>query len=649
MARKLIFLVFIFVSNHSYGSTRVLDQRITIEIKSTPIKRILVAIEETAGVVFSYNPDLVDENRIVSLTIKNQTIEYGLTLIFNKNIRFKELGNHIILLRNEDADELKSRKKIFSSILFKGTVKDSRSGQPIYNASIYEVDSRTATVTNEQGFYQFSIPNGTSIRSLYIRKKGYRESVLVLNLAGDSIISSTVFLDPLYDTIAKIAQRSVQPIYLPIEERALSGGLVSHDTYVHTENLPEINEIRMAQVSLVPSVSVGSNLSTNGLITNNFSLNILAGYSNGTAGVEVGGLLNMDKGVVSGVQVAGLVNLVGGNVKGVQVGGIANSVRGELKGVQLGGITNLNGGNFTGVQLAGIGNLAHKDFTGVQASGISSITIGKLDGLQMSGIFSAARCGFYGLQLSGISSLADSLSIGFQFSGIHNMSLGTLYGGQVAGISNFVLHGKTGLQLAGIVNVTDVNKGIQCAGILNVANKNNGLQIGLVNFSRESSGFTLGLFNYVKKGFHKTEVSVNETFPLNIIFKSGVRYLYNAYYLSVLPGPTPIYGAGFGLGSNLTLHQKWSLSMDLSAQLVFENNFESFEFSSLYKFSTTVDFSVAKWLTVFAGPSLNFNLISFSDSEGNYSSAIGQHAFFTQNLSQSSSKMWLGGNVGLRF
>lgn len=641
-----LFLVF---ASFSWGKSGILGRIITVDIKSTPVKTILTVIEQRADVQFSYNPDLIEENRIVSLRVQKKTIAFGLSLIFNKTVRFKEVGNHIILLRNEDAQVVKERKKSDQNITFKGNITDKRTGQPVADVSIYDVDARNAAVSDPAGNYSLTIPTAEVVRSLYIRKKGYKEYVFVVDASSKSQITKNIALEPDPQEIEKLATTETQRIYMPIEERALSGGLVSYDTYVHAENLEEIEESRMAQISLVPSVSIGSNLSTNGLITNNFSLNLLAGYSSGVNGAEIGGITNLVNGDVRWFQAAGIFNLVGGTFSGFQTSGIANSVRGDAVGMQSAGISNLTGGNFKGYQAAGIVNYAHRNFKGFQSSGISSFVVGQLTGFQASGIFSAVRCGFNGLQASGIANVADSLSMGLQISGIHNSSFGTLHGAQFAGISNFSNKGRNFLQVSGIANMAGTNNGLQAAGIFNFAKKNAGLQVGLINTSIEGNGFTLGLFNFVLKGFHKTEVSINESFPLNVTFKSGVRRFYNTYNFGIKFGETNTYAGGLGFGTNFTLKGNWQMSCDVSAQLVFENNFSAFEFGQLYKFNPSVEYKLAKWVTVFAGPSVNVNVLRFANEEGFYESDLGPTPLYDEPLVNGRLKMWLGGQFGFRF
>ncbi len=341
----------------------LLDRVITIDIQKTAVKKILNVIEEKGQVKFSYDPDLVDENKIVSLSVKEKTIRYGLSLIFDGTIRFKEVGSHIVLLQNESREAIKERKKDRDNYIFTGKIFDKRTGKPLVNASVYDVEARFASKSDENGFYELIIPKEERVRSLYFKKKDYEAVVIVIAADNPDNLQNNISLAPILKEVSKIEPATVEKVQVPIEERALSGALISEDTYIHSENLDGIEEIRLAQISLVPSVGIGSNLSTNGLITNRVSLNILAGYSNGVRGVEVGGILNMTKGDVWGAQIAGISNLVGGDVTGGQVAGIASLIQ----------------GNFNGAQVSGISGIVKRDFYGVQASGISSIVRGRFE------------------------------------------------------------------------------------------------------------------------------------------------------------------------------------------------------------------------------------------------------------------------------
>ena len=609
----LIIGLMLIIAPFSFGKGGVLDMVISVDIKSTPVKVILTTIEKKAQVSFTYNPGLIDENRLVSLSIKEKTIRYGLSLIFDETVRFKEVGSHIILLKNED----RCRKRSGVEFTFSGKIVDSESGKPINNASIYEVDDHYATVSDQNGHYTLSLPASQGERSLYFKKVGYRPEVTVVSGKDEEVVTVNVQLHPVPEDIRPIETTGIRKLDLSFEELALSGALVSKETVIHGENLPEVDETRWAQISLVPAVSFGSNLSTNALINNHFSFNILAGYSKGVRGSEIGSIANLVKENVIGAEICGITNMVGGNVLGAQVAGISNMVQ----------------GNVTGAQVAGISNIMKRDLTGVQVSGISSIV----------------RGGFNGGQFSGIANIAFENSVGAQVSGIYNQVKDSLIGGQISGIANFSNGGINFLQVSGISNFADVNRGLQVSGIQNFSRKNNGLQIGLINSSIEGKGVAIGLFNFVKKGYHKTEISANEIFPVNLSFKTGTQRLYNIYTLGARFGTVNAYALGTGFGSYFSLSKRFQLSLDLTEQLVFENDFEKFEFDQLFKLSTTLDIRLAKWVSFFIGPSANVNFIQFKDSEGLYSTNISFLPLSDHSTTVGRTIFWIGGQAGFRF
>jgi hypothetical protein len=607
MTNKFIVLIgFILLQFTGLSKSGILDYTISVELKSTPVKLILFKIEEIGKVHFSYNPEIIDENRLVSLNIKNKSIRYGLSMIFDGTVRFKAVGEHIVLLNNEDKTLKENQLLVFS-----GKIIDEMTGLPIEGASIYDVDSRLAVVSNKNGNYTLNLEEIELVRSLYFSKKGYIRQVIVFDANKQNALVNNITLKPKPVDIEKLNRENISEMPTKIGDKAISGSLVSYETYQHVENLPEIKESRIAQISLVPSVSFGSNLSTNGLIANNFSLNVLAGYSKGVEGAEIGGLANIVNGNVTGAQIAGISNIVGGNITGFQASGIANLVE----------------GNFMGCQIGGISSIIKRDFTGAQINGIGSIT----------------RGGFTGAQISGISNLVYESSKGVQISGIYNQVIDTLIGGQISGIGNSASKGYTFVQAAGIFNVSNTNYGLQASSIFNYSKVNNGLQVGLINTSTRAKGVSLGLINFVKEGYHKTEVFTDEVFHANIRLKSGVKRLYNSYNFGVRFEDTNIYAGGLGLGSYFDLSEKIMLSVDLSSQATVSN--EKFN-SLLNKFSLTLDYKIANWITVIAGPTLNTN-IDFNSQE---SLNLVKNPIYQADLNNNQQlKMWVGGQFGLRF
>jgi len=663
--KLIIFFCICLISYNSQAKQGLLDYVVTVTIKEKPIWFILQTIEKYGQVKFSYNPDIIKADKIVSINIVEKTIRQGLNQIFDNRIRFKEVGKHIVLLENETKSEKKANKKIKTHFLFKGRIRDKLSGSPISSASIYDVDSRFAVLSDENGNYNLEIPVSERIRSLYFSKRGYRKIVLVLKTDDESNLTNDIELIPNETEITKITPTLPEQIPQKLEDRALSGMLISEEVYSHTENLEDINESRLAQISLVPSLGIGSNLSTNGLVTNNFSLNILSGYSKGLNGIEFGGIANIIKGEVRGLQAGGISNVVGGGVVGLQAAGIVNLVKLDYYGLQTAGIANVCRSHYTGLQVSGILNSVSGYVYGMQVSGIGNDVNGGFKGFQVAGIVNsvkkdmigfqvstfanAVRGRLIGLQVSGFTNIAVQDAVGLQIAGIQNVARHSLHGGQISGLFNFAKDGTNFFQATGLLNYSNKNNGLQTAGLFNYVNTNNGLQVGLINISKETNGVAIGLINFVANGYHKTEVSTNETSHLNITLKSGAKHFYNIYEVGMRFEDQLLYTLGLGFGSNITLSEKTSLSIDLKGSVAFKTpvlNFELDEYaqSQLHKFALSFDYQPTKWITVFAGPTFNVNIVQYNL---NYT-AVDYNSIYRNNFDDGHVNLWVGGQFGIR-
>jgi hypothetical protein len=599
--------------NPNPAGTKIVNRIISVEVKNKPLGDVLKLIEQKAYFKFSYNADILDASKPVSLSIDKQTVATALKQLFNESIRYKEAGNHIVLLKNDEVKNLVEDKN--DTYYFSGKITDSETGAPISGASIYDVEARQASVSDVNGNYHLILPKTETMHGFYFSKIGYYDTTLVV-IATISLENS-IQLVPVDHSMDRLPSTTIQLIEKPIEERPIGKQFVPEETYIHSENLKAIQETRVAQISFLPSIGIGSNLSTNGLIVNHFSLNVLAGYSNGVAGCEIGGIFNLTKNDVTGAQIGGIGNMVGGKISGVQVGGISNIVLNDIRGVQVGGINNLVRGHVEGVQIGGISNM-------------------------ISG-------GFDGLQLAGINNFARKSSRGFQIAGINNVVADTLYGGQIAGIGNWARRGINRCQISGFVNIAHVNQGSQITGFYNYSKVNDGVQIGIINSSISGDGIALGLVTFCKEGYRATEISANEVFPINLTFKSGVNKLYNTYSFGIHFIDRPRLGIGLGLGNKTKLGKYLSLSTEVSAHLVQFDNFNSFQGNTFYRTATSLDIRLAKWLTFYLGPNINFGTSRYLNDEGMYTTFINYEPFSRIDNDDFELQYWLGAQVGLRF
>ena len=302
---------------------------------------------------------------------------------------------------------------------------------------------------------------------------------------------------------------------------------------------------RPGQITFISPL--GTNGFKSGSTINRFSLNILAGYSGGVQGLEVGGLMNIVRRDMLGVQLAGLGNNVMGGVTGLQAGGIYNFARRSSEGAQLGGIINFIGGGAYAFQGAGIINIVGRNARGAQVGGLVNFT-------------------------------------GLSFSGA-----------QVAGLLNIAGREVRGAQISGLVNYT---------------RKLNGVQIGVINIADSvESGIPIGFLSLVKNGYHRLEISGNESLHTTISIKTGVQRFYNIFSVGAIWNEEPFtWAVGYGIGTEQNMGKRTRANLDFVTYYLNEGKRWSHEANLLSKLQLSLGWQLFPHFTLFGGVSLNAHI-----------------------------------------
>ena len=645
--------VLIFAFTLSKAQDKLLSRKVNLSTDNKSIKYTLRDIGQSADLKFSYNTEIINGDSLISYNFNNIPVEDCLGKIFNEDIRYKESGDHIILLKTP---EKKAEKHIHT---ITGTVTDSQSKQKIQYVSIYDVDEKYSTITNAKGFYKLVIPSGEEYRGISYCKKGYIDTIIVIRSTEQSRID--IELDPSI-TIDPPKFQQVEPV---VEERPLSSFLIPQEVIINANNLEHVSDTRFAQVSLLPFI--GTNLSSYGVIENNFSFNILAGYSKGVKGVEIGSLFNIVKENVSGLQIGGLGNMVGGKFNGVQTGGLFNVNTKSVNGVQLSGLINTALDTVTGIQLSGFTNILKGRMNGAQISGFYNMTTNDVDGVQVAGFANLALKDVKLMQISGFTNLGNNVD-GVQVAGFANLSKGKVGGAQIAGFANFA--GSVNFaQISGFMNIAyEEIKGAQISTFLNLASEVKGLQLALFNVSDTVSGLSVGFLSYVNKGFHQFEISGDETFYVNIAFKTGTKRFYNIFAAGIDPvifdftqfDPTQFdstqfnsvilkkwYG-GYGFGTEITTKTRLYFGLDLTGNQIFEDESFTESFTTLFRLNLSIGIRIFKRSGISIGPTINYLISNHKDEAGNYFSTVPPPYSQTEILSTFLTSTWIGGRLAIR-
>ncbi len=574
-----------------FSQSNFLTQKITLDIQKCSLEVALNEIEKAGHFRFSYDAGLIPAERQVEIKAKNLQIGTLLNNLLGKEIGSREIGSHVILVRRRSVSH---EKKSFPTIEIKGIISDFESRAPLADATIFEIGNRKSAISGNNGQYKLTIPTGKKNWGLTFCKSGYEDTVIFISQIPEYKIN--VLLRPVQEQFTRL--NSLQSGLISInytDSLRVVNWLVPRTTTVNAQNL-EVRSSGTLQASVIPYL--GTNGKVTGSITNRLSINLLAGYTGGLKGFEIGGLLNITRKEMSGVQVGGLFNIVGGRSRGLQIGGLFN------------------------------------------------FDLGKFQGVQAAGLFNYIPDTINGLQISLASNIAAKQSNCWQVSALFNLAMKDVRKAQVCGLVNYA-HNVDGIQFAGLLNIArNHNDGIQIAGIVNYATIVNGLQIGLVNISNTvERGLPIGLFSYVQEGYHVIEVSGNEIFLGNMAFKSGTETFYNFVELGI--GTDYKLHASYGIGTIFTLKKKLSMNLDASAGFVYHPVDTTYQ-GLLVRVTPALEYRFAKHFAIFGGPAYNFFLFSKGKPSAT-SRGLSTYDFYFKSTENASIQMWIGGALGVRF
>lgn len=606
--RWLVILIFWLSGNYYVTALPpALEREVNIRVANEPLKEVLNRMAVQAGIQFSYNPQKIQVNKNVSVSIQHKPLRLALNMLFKGTVQFKQKGNYVIL----SPVAVHTEKAPVKKIVISGYVFDA-TGQKLSDVSVYNISNQLSAVTNAYGYFMMQVPADVLPVTVRVSKDTYVDTLVVIKKTEHAI---DILLQQkqqityhVIDTGAKSISAPVDSIgvvvlptdtpVLPVVKNKFLENIISPKIKANLRNIKD-TVFTKVQFSFVPYLSTNKLLSGNAV--NAFSLNVLMGYSQGVNGAEVGGLVNIDRGNVRYFQAAGLVNAVGGEVKGAQFAGLLNYNRKSLIGFQSAGLVNVVQDSVNGVQVGGLVNACER-----------------VNGIQVAGLVNATER-IKGTQLAGL-----------------------------VNVSEYV----TGVQIAGLVNVAQQMEGWQCSGLINVAGKITGGQAGVFNVADSCKGIPIGFFSYVRKGYHKTELSADEILPVQFSFRTGVQQFHNIFtlgYNGFTSGPS-CYAAGYGLGAGTT-GKKWNLAGDVISQMLFISG-ERRNAPLLTNFFVGAEYSIWKKMTLSCGPAFRM-LLSYTNAIPDYQVLVNHivpYTFYRHTFPIGTTvHLWVGAKISLKF
>jgi hypothetical protein len=559
MTTKTLRILFLcLMSTWAWAQKSLLDRPMTLKLSNVRLSEALAEMSRKADFSYSANASLFDSDRRVDLVVVNKAVRQVLDQLFKGTVRYKVRGNHLILLKGTPPTEDSPEPP--KSLYLSGFVSNAETGEKISDASVFERNTLASALSDANGYYRLRLPSTTKALRLQISKQRYVSEVVSIKPNQEENLNVALRPQPVVEQLQPVEPKPLAtvPPTTDVEVKApnvtiskkrkfnqytLLNWLLSAQQAIHLQNIKDTLR-RPFQVSVLPFV--GTNHILSGQVTNELSINVIAGYSGGVDGIEVGGIANLVRGQMSGLQMAGISNFVGNGLGGLQFAGVSNHAFGRSSGLQLAGIANTLGGTAQVSQFAGVVNLSGSHLTGMQAAGVANFSFGTHQGMQLAGSFNFAN---------------------------------TLHGTQISPFN--------------VANKVE-----------------RGLQLGIVNFADSSGSVPVGLFSFVRQnGYRRLELSANKLLYVNATFKTGVRKFYNVFTAGFTPNDSLnnwLWSYGYGVGTALNLNRRQTAQLNLDFTLNALNVGRQRNFNQLNKLHLTYEQRLGRRFALAAGTTLNF-------------------------------------------
>ncbi|HEX5172258.1 MAG TPA: SusC/RagA family TonB-linked outer membrane protein [Cyclobacteriaceae bacterium] len=144
----------------------ILSRKVTIDVESEEFQQALMLISEQTKVKFAYSPELIEDQKKVTLHLKEAELSEVLSALLGPDINYKVIGKRIVLspvsatALDEPDGELNAGSTIVAGI--SGTVTE-QSGAPMPGVSIVVKGTTVGTTTDTNGKYSIQVAGENDI------------------------------------------------------------------------------------------------------------------------------------------------------------------------------------------------------------------------------------------------------------------------------------------------------------------------------------------------------------------------------------------------------------------------------------------------------------------------------------------------------
>lgn len=177
--KKLLLIILIYVSGITliYSQASILEKSVNIKVKNKSVTFVLEQISRQSGYFFTYNPNVISQNKKLTFSSQNKTIKDVLDFVLaDTSLYYKIIEDHIVICKNKDSLLFYSLQKNEDDnfINISGKITDKKTKRPLAFVSVGILNSTIGTVSNENGIYSLKINKRYQDSTFFVAHIGYK-------------------------------------------------------------------------------------------------------------------------------------------------------------------------------------------------------------------------------------------------------------------------------------------------------------------------------------------------------------------------------------------------------------------------------------------------------------------------------------------
>jgi len=178
------FLLIVILGTSTKAQENVLNSKISIEIKNVSIEQALSLIEKKINYNFTFDAELINNQKKVFVHFKNLEVSKCLDSIFlDKELIYKVIDNHIVIKQKiVKTIHQVAIDSLTKNIEIRGKLVDIESNEAIPFATVSIKNQSIGVITNLEGEFILKIPDDLIQNELLISHIGYENFVDKLSL-----------------------------------------------------------------------------------------------------------------------------------------------------------------------------------------------------------------------------------------------------------------------------------------------------------------------------------------------------------------------------------------------------------------------------------------------------------------------------------